>query len=205
MLRGHKKWARIIARAGNIANMPNLTNPSEIARETLKLLASRRTPPTPDNYLTIYHEISGTRPAGPPFPEKPLRSLANALPRTTPDQLRLARQLEEAVKREDWDDYRKHLVTFVNSLCEGQKLTWSQLIGDLVSQWDAKHAGLTTARKREALEHILGSAGSNPETLFNRLQAMLRVWGKGKEKADDDAPEAATSTHGPVDAPSTGP
>ena len=41
--------------------MTTPTNPFEIARETLKLLAARRTPPTPDNYLTIYHEISVDR------------------------------------------------------------------------------------------------------------------------------------------------
>lgn len=34
-------------------------NPTEIARETLRLLASRRIAPTPENYRRIYHEISG--------------------------------------------------------------------------------------------------------------------------------------------------
>lgn len=42
--------------------MAEFTNPTDIARETLKLLASRRTPPTPQNYLRIYHEIAGTAP-----------------------------------------------------------------------------------------------------------------------------------------------
>jgi diguanylate cyclase len=41
--------------------MTTLTNPFEIARETLRLLAGRRIPPTPDNYLTLYHEIAGTK------------------------------------------------------------------------------------------------------------------------------------------------
>jgi diguanylate cyclase len=35
-------------------------NPTVVARETLKLLASRRIAPTPENYLRIYHEIAGT-------------------------------------------------------------------------------------------------------------------------------------------------
>jgi diguanylate cyclase len=36
------------------------TNPSEVARETLKMLAARKMPPTPDNYTNIYAEISGS-------------------------------------------------------------------------------------------------------------------------------------------------
>lgn len=40
--------------------MAETKHPSEIARETLRQLAMRRVPPTPDNYRTLYHEISGT-------------------------------------------------------------------------------------------------------------------------------------------------
>lgn len=160
--------------------MTTLTNPSEIARETLRLLAMRRIPPTPDNYLTIYHEISGTKPAAEAFPEKPLRALSAALPRHTPDQLRLARQLEDALKASQWEDYKNALLGFIQNLTELQKLSWAPLISELIQQWDAKHVGLTTARKREALEHILNTAGSNPETLFNRLQNLLKSWGNGK-------------------------
>lgn len=43
--------------------MPELTNPTDIARETLKLLAARRITPTPENYQKIYQEISGVSPA----------------------------------------------------------------------------------------------------------------------------------------------
>jgi diguanylate cyclase len=38
----------------------NNQNPSEVARETLKMLAQRRLLPTPDNYAKIFAEISGT-------------------------------------------------------------------------------------------------------------------------------------------------
>ena len=41
--------------------MSTLTNPFEIARETLKQLATRRVAPTPDNYLTLYNEIAGIK------------------------------------------------------------------------------------------------------------------------------------------------
>ncbi|WP_265948208.1 sensor domain-containing diguanylate cyclase [Dechloromonas sp. A34] len=161
--------------------MTKLSNPFEIARETLRLLAVRRIPPTPDNYLTLYQEISGVKPATEAFPEKQLRSLAAALPKATPEQLRLARNLDEAVKTANWEDYQNRLVEFISALTVTQKLAWPDLIADLLRQWDAKHIGLTAARKRESLEHVLTSSGGNPETLYNRLQGLLRSWGSGKE------------------------
>ncbi len=162
--------------------MATLTNPFEIARETLRQLASRRVAPTPDHYQTLYHEIAGTKPANDAtFPDKQLRSLAAALPKSSPDQLRLARQLDESIKAGNWEDYKTHLSEFVVNLTEAQKLTWSDLISDLLKQWDARHVGLTSARKRESLEHVLTSSGANPETLFTRLQNLLRSWGQGKE------------------------
>ena len=39
-------------------------NPSETARHALKLLASRRLTPTPDNFAAIYYEIAGNKPTG---------------------------------------------------------------------------------------------------------------------------------------------
>ena len=178
--------------------MTTLTNPFEIARETLRLLATRRIPPTPDNYLTLYHEITGTKPAKEAFPEKQLRSLAAALPKSTPDQMRLARQLDEAVKTANWDSFSSHLAQFVSTLAEAQKLAWAELIGNLIRQWDAKHIGLTAARKRESLDHLLAGAGANPETLFNRLQSLIRSWGQGRENEaqgeEELAPLANTSS-----------
>ncbi|MCG2578884.1 GGDEF domain-containing protein [Dechloromonas sp. XY25] len=182
--------------------MSTLTNPFEIARETLRQLAARRVPPTPDNYLTLYQEISGVKLADAHFPEKQLRSLASALPRATPDQLRLARQLDDAIKAGNWDEYRNRLVEFVNALTDAQKLGWAEMIGNLFRQWDAKHAGLTIARKRESLEHVLTSSAANPDTLFNRLQSLLRSWGQGRDQ------EAGTAEDAPPDqvaAPVTSP
>ncbi|RIX44773.1 MAG: GGDEF domain-containing protein [Rhodocyclales bacterium GT-UBC] len=181
--------------------MTTLTNPFEIARETLRLLAARRIPPTPDNYLTLYQEISGVKTVDSAFPEKQLRSLASALPKVSPDQLRLARQLDDAVKACNWEDYKNRLTEFVTALTEVQKLGWSELINDLIRQWDAKHVGLTVARKRESLEHILSSSATNPENLFNRLQGLLRSWGQGRENETtsgaepDSAPVMAQATN----------
>jgi diguanylate cyclase len=152
------------------------------------------------------HEIAGTRPGGnkklaeaSEFPDKQLRSLAAALPKSSPDQLRLARLLDEAVKNSSWDDFRKHLADFVAGLVESQRLAWGELIADLLRQVEAKHNGLTTARKRESLEHVLNGSAANPDNLFKRLQNLLRAWGSGRlpdtegnaEEAGDGEPAVA--------------
>ena len=108
--------------------------------------------------------------------------------------MRLARQLEESVKASNWDDFREHLAQFVSALADSQKLAWSELITNLVRQWDAKHVGLTAARKRESLDHVLSGAGANPETLFNRLQGLMRSWGQGKENENQPTTPAQSGT-----------
>ena len=191
--------------------MTNNKNPFEVARETLRLLAARRIAPTPDHYQTLYNEIAGLKPTvaeGPAaagFPEKQLRALATALPKSAPDQLRLARQLEEALRDSNWEDYKKHLTTYIDDLTSIQRLAWGELIGDLLREWNARHAGLTTARKRESLEHVLAASSANPENLYNRLQALLRSWGQGREAEGGDAQpaedaEAADDASGTTDA-----
>lgn len=55
--------------------MASAKSPSEIARETLKLLATRRLPPTPDHYQALYDEVAGTTSA-PAFPSAQLRQIS---------------------------------------------------------------------------------------------------------------------------------
>lgn len=159
--------------------MSNPSTPFEIARETLKQLAVRRIAPTPDHYLTLYHEIAGSDPTQSTFPQHHLRALTTSLPRNNPEQLGLIRRLEEHIRNSNWEGYRGTLCDFLNGLIEAQKINWSELISQLLQQWDARHQGLTSARKREMLDHVLNASSSNPETLYGRLQSLLKSWGEG--------------------------
>ncbi len=85
--------------------------PSEIARETFRLLASRKLPPTPENYLTLYREIAGT-PMVLPFPVEPLSQIAKALPTANPGQQKQRALFELAVSRRDWSAVQSALVGF---------------------------------------------------------------------------------------------
>ena len=153
--------------------MPDFSQPSEIARETLRQLAMRRTPPTPDNYRALYHEIAGTT-AVEGFPEKAMKTLAAALPRATAEQSRYTRQLEAAIGDHNWDSL-KAVLGEVFTRMGAEPPNWATLIRDLLTQVEARHAGLTLAKKREALDHVLTASGT-PDVLFKRMQSLLRTW-----------------------------
>ncbi len=57
--------------------------PADIARDTLKLLATRRLAPTPANYQAVYEEVAGLLPQV-SFPLAPLRRIATVLPTANP-------------------------------------------------------------------------------------------------------------------------
>ena len=88
-------------------------NISDIARETLRQLALRRLPPTPENYQAIYAEIEGG-PVHVPFPEAPLRAILRVLPGQTPAQIRLLEQLGAAINRKDWQSLQSVMVGYAN-------------------------------------------------------------------------------------------
>ena len=169
--------------------------PSEVARETLRRLAMNKTPPTPDNYRATYHEITGSKIVE-PFPERSLKALHAALPRDTPEQTRFARQFESAIAAGNWDSFG----TALNELLGkhgGEQLAWSSLIRELVQQFDTHHAGLTSAKKKETVEHVLSASGT-PELLFSRLQSAVRSWshtpvGAGPELVTGAIPEATAT------------
>ncbi len=157
--------------------MATLSNPAEIARETLKQLMARRMAPSPENYQSIYNEIAGigaSPEAG--FTERECKGLLQALPKETPAQLRLARLLEQAIKEKNSEDYQKTLVEFIAEHSSESELNWGELFADFLRQWEAKQSNLTPARKRESLEHVLASAPKNSEIFYSRLQNLVRSW-----------------------------
>jgi diguanylate cyclase len=91
--------------------MTNPKQPSEIAREALKLLAERKLPPTPANYQDCYCEISG-HPMMAAFPEKNLRKIALALSAKDAKQRELLDHLDAAIGRRNWHDIENVLSEF---------------------------------------------------------------------------------------------
>ena len=93
------------------SQMDSAKSPSDIARETLKLLAKRRLTPSPDNYQALYEEVAGTRSA-PQFPATQLRQILRVMPCQTPGQKRQAELLEKAIAQQDWSMLQNVLVGY---------------------------------------------------------------------------------------------
>ena len=166
--------------------MATLSNPAEIARETLKQMMARRMAPSPDNYRAIYNEIAGIADKQTEsFPERELKLLLMSLPKETPAQQRLARQLDQAIKAGNMEEFRVPLVEFIREHSTESELAWGELFSDLLRQWEAKQSGLTPARKRESLDHVISSGGKNNDLLFGRLQSLVRSWSMNESAAED--------------------
>jgi diguanylate cyclase len=179
--------------------MADNTNPSEIARETLRRLALTRLPPTPENFRVIYHEIAGS-PSAELFPERGLKVLTSALPRATPDQLRFCTQLDAAVATGTWSAVTGAMVALVQQM-DGAPRSWAGLIRDTLFQFERRHGSLTTDRKREMIEQVLAKAGNDPDQLFQRLQGLVSGWslaiGDRGNVAAVGAPAAPETCPGP--------
>ncbi len=153
-------------------------NPSKIARETLRLLATRRITPTPDNYRQHYQEVAG-QPAAVPASdaERMLQDLAAEL-RSKPNGGSLAGALDKAALDKDWDRCRTVLLKLFDAKAAQRERTppWAQLILNLFRQWDTRHSGLTSAKKREDLEKVLRVPVSHPAQLAAKLENLVHSW-----------------------------
>lgn len=179
--------------------MPNPTNPTDIARETLKALAARRIAPTPDNFRRLYHEISGA-----PEPaalgaelalQKILRSGAERLPTLKP----VMAQMEKALSGKNWPEFEKVFVDLLGEMASANASgeDWAALIRDLVRQWETTHSGVTLRRKREGLDRVLKNFGADSSALGAKVRALVDSWADAPVRpsvlVDEPAAEPAPS------------
>ena len=147
----------------------------EIARETLRQLALKKLQPTPENYRTVFLEISGD-PAISSFPEQEFKAIQALLPRKNAKQIRFARQLETAIAEKSWAGLQ-NAVTELSAIQVGTEVSWPDLLRNLLQQLDMSHAEMTRLQKKESLEHIL-SVSATSDLLFSRLQSLVGSWNK---------------------------
>lgn len=147
----------------------------EIARETLRQLALKKLQPTPENYRTVFLEISGD-PAISSFPDQEFKAIQALLPRKNAKQIRFARQLETAIAEKSWAGLQ-NAVTELSAIQVGTELSWPDLLRNLLQQLDMSHAEMTRLQKKESLEHVL-SVSVTSDLLFSRLQSLVGSWNK---------------------------
>ncbi|HUW26459.1 MAG TPA: GGDEF domain-containing protein [Gallionella sp.] len=158
-------------------------SPSELARETLKALAARKMPPTPDNYADIYAEIGGVASKGKESAEKVLSAIADRLA-ATPKSAAAGIALKKSIEMDDWEQCLREIDKAIPKTGSGEPVnSWSGLIRDLLRQIETPHKGLTVARKKEGLETVLTRFASSPETLFEKINGLVRSWSAGSSAA----------------------
>jgi diguanylate cyclase len=181
-----------------------LSNPSEIARETLRVLATRRLQPTPENYLKIYGEISGAASPGGVTAENVLAKIAESFPRHGGEQSKVAAQLDRAASDRDWKRFQIVLQKFLSEdAAVPPPAAWSQLLNDLFRQWVAPHTNLTQERKREQFERAI-AAGEPAEDCYQRLQALARNWADQPVKRGEETPPSPAAAQRPATPASPG-
>lgn len=148
--------------------------PSDIAREALRTLAQRRIAPTPDRYAEIYCEIAGRRDYVDMLAPRMLEQLAAKLAQGDGPAATHGRVIAQAVSEGNWDLARQHLEQLLDESTRGPN--WAEAIRNLLRQWSSRHSGLTDARKRETLEHLLTAFGSDSSKLHPRLMNVLKSW-----------------------------
>ena len=157
--------------------MPAFTNPTDIARETLKLLSGRKLAPTPENYQAIYHEIAGTRPEthhakGDQALLRALRELAKQVPGMEQQFKDLARALGGGEQKA----IEAALGALLPKSGASGEPSWGELIRELIRQWDLKQSGITSARKKDGLERVLINFAKDPAQLYSKVQALVGSW-----------------------------
>ncbi|QBC45274.1 GGDEF domain-containing protein [Iodobacter fluviatilis] len=160
--------------------MQKLSNPTDIARETLKQLTMRRVPPTPDHYESIYHEIAGTSDKDKLHPAiKELIASIGAFPRQTPELQRNIEQLHRHAGQSSWASMPALIIRSIESQGGQTELSqsWADLIRDLIRQWELRNPVYTPSRKQDSLEKVLINFGSDGNALNEKLSALVKAWG----------------------------
>lgn len=149
--------------------------PSELARETLKMLVARKLPPTPDNYAKIYAEINGIALEENSSPEKVLRGIADFLAQNS-KLVPAGIALKKLIDAGGWEQCLKEIEKILPEQSKESVQSWSNLIRNLLRQLEINHKGLTITRKKEGLETVLTRFAANQETLFEKLDGLLYSW-----------------------------
>ena len=85
----------------------------DIAREALRLLATRKLPPTPENYQSVYEEVAGQLPR-PPFPSKALRQIFSVLPAQSAVHKRIALHFNQAINDQNWHGIQQAILAYAH-------------------------------------------------------------------------------------------
>ncbi len=167
--------------------------PAELAKAALRRLAQSKQEPTPDNYARAWAEESGEAAPGLSLPAraKPvLEKLVARMLEPGEDRQALLKDLEQG----RWDA----AMGGVERAAQGhaaQSQAWAQLIERLARSLERGGKQWSVARKKESLQRVLDSSGSDLQRLQHRLTQLVGSWGSETEAASP-APDTSEPSDG---------
>lgn len=149
-------------------------SPSEIAREAFKRLAEKRLAPTPDNYLTLYHEVAGTLPPA-HFPSEALRQIASALPARNPGQEKQLGLLESAIGQRSWAKIEAALVAYGSFAAAPSALAPLEPAASGAADADATQAKLVFEQVARLIECAQPALGEEDARFVEQTGEVVRL------------------------------
>jgi diguanylate cyclase len=182
--------------------MEQKNSPIELARQTLMQLVQRKLPPTPDNYRSVYDEISGVKSVDKSLElGKSLEKVLYEAGKKQPKYVAVAQTITPLIENQDWkklEDQFHKLFTAGAGNADVAEVNWSVLIRNLLKQLEVSHKGVTLSRKKEGLSKVLSNFGNNPDILGQKIQALISSWGQGSSETDVLASDVLESSNIPV-------
>jgi diguanylate cyclase len=150
-------------------------NALEVARETLRQLTARHLPPTPVNYQAIYNEIAGI-PHIAPFPEEPLRQIAQALPAKNPGQEKQKGLLEFAIGQRNWDGIQNALLAYADfARAESPPAPATTLALTDAADWAPVLTTEFMAQVARLVQNVLPALGSEDARFLDRAEQLIQA------------------------------
>jgi len=185
-------------------NTEQPSTPIDIARQTLKQLAMRKIPPTPDNFRSVYDEISGTKSVDDSAGlAKALAKVLHDAGKGRPKFVTAAKTINTLAEKHDWAGVETQLRgLFPATAAADGSVSWSLVVRNLVRQLEINHKGLTANKKKEGLDRVLTNFESDPDLLAQKIQGLVASWGAGVQAAasNDTAAPAVEQTAAPAPA-----
>ncbi|BCM26279.1 GGDEF domain-containing protein [Methyloradius palustris] len=176
-------------------------SPTEVARQTLLQLTTRKIAPTPDNYRKMYDEISGVTSIDHSLElARTLDSVLQEAGQKQPKYIVAAQSINSLITKRDWAKLEDQLRKLIPVGDVDDAITWPMVVRNLVKQLEVNHKGITNTRKKEGLNRVLTNFGQDPDVLSQKIHALVASWGSGTTEQMVDTPASASpiNTNTPV-------